>query len=297
MQNGNCLDILKKSIDLINCVKSTKHLKGNESMIRSSIKKLTSVIAVSGLVCSTAIAQDLGTLVPGPKPEKAPPPSCEPITKDPTEWDLSAYFGYNMTRGNADTKLLNLGFDAGREKDSNIYTINIAGADGSQDGEKTQRFIRGKLAYDRLLTEKFYLSTSGSFIADDIADLDYRTLISPAAGYFFIKNEKTKLAAETGPAYVFQKQGGDDENYLAWRVSNNFSWKFSNTAKIFQYADYLLNTDDTDQSIIVAKAGIEASLTSALALVLSVEDRYNSLPAEGRQKNDVLVSSALKVSF
>lgn len=261
-----------------------------------TIKIKVLVIAIA-ITTSNAFAQDLNSLATGPKAEKATPPSCEPSKKDPTAWDLSSSLGFNMTKGNADTRLLTAAFDATQEKDNNVYTFNLAGGDATQNGERTQRFFRGKAAYDRLLSDRSYLSVSGSFLADDIADLDYRTVLSPAAGYYFLKSEETKLSAETGPAYVFQKQGGIDDNYLAWRVADNFSWKFSPTAKLFQYADYLLNTDDTKQSIIVAKAGVEASLTSSLALVLAVEDRFNNLPAAGRKKNDVLVTSALKVSF
>ena len=258
--------------------------------------KALGLLAISAFTTMT-VAQDLNSMATGPKAEKAPPPSCEPAKKDPEAWDLSAAMGFNFTKGNADTRLLTASFDATKEKDSNVYIFNLSGADGEQNKVDTQRFIRGKAAYERLLSERFYVSTTGTFITDDIADVDYRVVLSPAAGYYLLKSEETKLSAETGPAYVFEKQGGLDDNYLAWRVADNFSWKFSPTAKLFQYADYLLNTDNTNQSIILAKGGIEASLTSMLALVLSVEDRYNNLPAAGRKKNDVLVTSALKVSF
>jgi putative salt-induced outer membrane protein YdiY len=243
------------------------------------------------------MAEDLNSLATGPAKEKAPPPSCEPEAKDPTAWDLSVALGFNMTKGNADTRLLNASFDARQEKDDNVYILNFSGADGKQEDVTTQRFVRGQATYQKLLSERTYLSTTGSFISDDISDIDYRAVISTSGGYYLIKSENTKLSAETGPAYVFQKQGGIKDDYLAWRVADNFSWEFSKTAKLFQYAEYLLNTDDTEQSIIIAKAGVEASLTSTLALVLAIEDRFNNLPAEGRKKNDVLVTSALKISF
>lgn len=271
-------------------------------MLLSSKKRAYSLVCtISTLFLSTfpshIIAQDLSTLSTGPKSEKAPPPSCEPPKKDPTAWDISAQAGFNLTRGNISSQLLTAGFDATQEKDNNVYTFNLAGGEGEQDDVDTQRFIRGKAGYDRLLSERVYTGVSLNFLADDIADVDYRAVGSPALGYYLLKSEETKFGLETGPAYVFEKLGGVKNDFLAFRVANTFSWKFSATAKIFQYAEYLLNTENTDQSIAIGKAGLEAALTSSLALVLAVEDRFNSAPAEGRKKNDVLVTSGLKVSF
>jgi putative salt-induced outer membrane protein YdiY len=263
-------------------------------------KGILKLLLIATVICSSmpsVIAEELTSLTQGPPKEKAAPPSCEPIEKDPTAWDLSVALGFNMTRGNTDTQLLNGAFDARQEKDSNVFLFNLNGADGKQSEERTQRFARGQATYQRLLTEQAYLSATASVISDDIADVDYRAVISPSGGYYLVKTEDTKISLETGPAYVFQKQGGGEDNFLAWRVANNFSWQFSQSAKLFQYAEYLLNTDDSDQSIVVAKAGIEASLTTTLALVFAVEDRFNSAPAEERKKNDVLITSALKVSF
>lgn len=261
-------------------------------------KKLSLTLSFLGIfLSSNLLAQDLNSMATGPKAEKAPPPSCEPPKKDPTEWDISAQAGFNLTRGNISSQLLTAGLDAIKEKDNNVYTFNLAGGEGEQENVDTQRFIRGKAGYDRLLSERLYAGVSLNFLADDIADVDYRTVGSPALGYYLLKSEETKLGLEAGPAYVFEKLGGVKNDFLAARVANNFSWKFSQTAKIFQYAEYLLNTEDTDQSIVIGKAGLEASLTSSLALVLAIEDRFNSAPAEGRKKNDVLITSGLKVSF
>lgn len=273
--------------------------------IRNNIKKSImitpkNIITISLAFVSlsfTASAQDLNSMSGGSVKQKAPPPSdCTPKLKEPGAWDLSSALGFNFTSGNIDSRLLTASFNAEREIESDIYKFNVTGAEGEQNDETTQRFIRSTARYNRLITERTYFGMGGSFLKDDIAKVDYRGVINPGIGYFLVKSDEVELSFEGGPAYVWQKLT-DKEDFLAARAANDFSWKLSETAKIFQTAEFLLNTEKTDEYIMVGTAGLEAALMSSLALVTSLQDRFNSLPADNRQKNDVMITTALKVSF
>jgi len=219
------------------------------------------------------------------------------VKKDPGEWDLSLAFGFNLTSGNSDTTLLTGQTKALREIDQDIYNLEFNGAYGKQDSVDTQKYIRGDAGYKRLLNERLYLAASVGHLSDDIANIDYRLQLNPGVGYFLIKSEVTTFNLEAGPSYLFQKLDSEKSNFVAGRIANNFEWKLSETAKIFQTTEYVLNLEDTNESIVNAGAGIEASLTSKLALVWAIRDRLNTQPAEGLEKNDVIITSALKVSL
>ncbi len=259
---------------------------------------LLPLACASLLISNTLLAQDLGSMS-GAKVKRAdaaPPPDCTPKVKEPGAWDLSAAVGFNLASGNINSNLLTAGFAAAREKDEDLYNFTLNGAQGEQEGETTQKFIRSTASYNKLLSDRFYAGAGASFISDDIAGVDYRGVLNPGIGYFVVKEEDVSLSFEAGPAYVWQKLGVKTD-FLAARAANEFKWKLSETAKVFQTAEYLLNTDQTEEYIVIGTVGIEATLTSALALVTSVQDRYNSVPAPGRESNDVIVTSALKVSF
>ena len=49
--------------------------------------------------------------------------------------------------------------------------------------------------------------------------------------------------------------------------------------------------------LINAEVGIEAAIATNLALVLSVKETFDNVPAEGREKDDLIVTTALKVSL
>lgn len=238
---------------------------------------------------------DSSSIIP---PPVAPPCDCDgKKEKKKRDYDLSLNFGFNLTQGNISTRLLTGGLDASKEVNKNIFKFTVFAAEGEQESETTQRFIRSNLSYDRLLTDKFYLGGGTSLLADDIANVDYRSITNLAAGYFFLKEEDLKFSLEAGPAYVFEKLGNEKDNFAAARLANNFMWKFSETASLFQKTEFIVNTENANDFLIIARAGVQAALNSMLSLVFSIEDRFDNSPAEDAKRNDVIISSALKVNF
>jgi putative salt-induced outer membrane protein YdiY len=242
-----------------------------------------------------SITDDSPLIPPPPRARLCSCPGDPPPEKK--DYELGISFGFNLTQGNISTRLLTGGLDAALEKDKNIYKFSLFAAEGEQEREITQRYARTNLSYDRLLTKKFYIGAGTSFLADDIADVDYRSISNIGAGYFFLKEDDIKLSFETGPAYVFEKQGSVKDNYAAVRIANNFTWKFTETGSFFQRAEFIVNTENAEDFLIIARAGIQAALNSMLSLVFSVEDRFDNSPAEDTKRNDVIITSSLKVNF
>jgi putative salt-induced outer membrane protein YdiY len=57
------------------------------------------------------------------------------------------------------------------------------------------------------------------------------------------------------------------------------------------------STDKSSDYLLKAQAGVEAALTTMLALVLTVDNTYDNEPAAGKDKNDLAITSALKISI
>ena len=213
------------------------------------------------------------------------------------QWDLSVAAGFNLTDGNNDTLLANLRAEATREKDSDIYRLTADGNLGEVENERTQESFKAAAEYKRLLSERFYLGLRAAYETDGIADIDYRTTIDPHVGYFFVKNDELELSAEVGPSYVFEKLGGVKDDFLGVRAAERFDWKFSETAKLYQTAEYVISTDSSDDYFFNGEVGVEASLTTRLSLVVALKDSYVNEPAPGFERNDLSVLSALKVAL
>lgn len=216
--------------------------------------------------------------------------------KEP-KWEKSAALGLTLTRGNSDTLLFTGNLLANKKWD--VHEINL-GADatyGENDDVKSAESLRGFGQYNYLFTERAFGYARLEALHDDIADIQYRVIFSPGVGYYFIKQPNTNLRGEAGPAFIYEKQGDDERGYMTLRLAERFDHKFNEKTKLWQTFEILPQVDDWNNFIINAEIGIETSLTEKLSLRTYLQDTYDNEPAEGREKNDMKLVTALAYKF
>jgi putative salt-induced outer membrane protein YdiY len=270
--------------------------------VRRSIRLVVLMVAMAAVIPHTASAQGLGGLAKGTGQEAAPPACPTPII-DPSLWSKSITGGFNYTEGNSKTSSINLNGKLLRDYLSESwrfeadYNYGNAAPDGDSVREQTKNNTRGTAEYKHIITDGIFWGAGSSVFHDDISDIRYRAIVNPSIGAYVVREEDTKLSLEVGPSYVWEKLGDETENYLAPRVADRFEWRISPTAKIFQWTEYLVSAEDSDNYIANAEIGIEAALTSLVNLVVLVRDNYVNQPAEGREPNDVATITGLKVNL
>lgn len=238
------------------------------------INKLLSVFVLIICLASDCIAQDT----------------------DP-QWEKSIAFGFNMTRGNSDTLLLTLDAKAAREKKKNIWRFQITGNEGEKEDEQTERDLKGLMEYNRLLTKRFFVGAGIEALYDEIADVDYRVKLNPEAGYYFLKSKVIELSLAAGPSMVFEEVGDIENDYVGARAVQRLMWKIGKSSKLTQKIEGLVSTEDSEDSLIHAEISLEAAINSHLSLVLTIADDYDNIPAADKDRNDLSVVSALKLSL
>jgi putative salt-induced outer membrane protein YdiY len=218
---------------------------------------------------------------------------CPKPDPDPTAWKKSVLFGFNLTDGNSETQLFNLGAKAKREKDKNIWNFAASHSFGEQNKETNVDTTTGLAQYQRLLTEKWYIGAGLDYLRNDISDVKYRVGGYTPLGYYIVKNDTVKFNVEAGPGYIVEEVAGISNDYFAPRVGERLEWQMSETAKLFEQAFVTFDTEDGDNYIINSSAGLEAALMNQLSLVLSAVDVYDNVPAPGLKQNDLQFISAL----
>jgi putative salt-induced outer membrane protein YdiY len=253
------------------------------------------------LLCTTAAqAEEPATGCP---PCPTCPTCAEDEPKDPSVWDKSIIVGYGLSDGNSNTQTITGNAKLARDYEDNIWNFEVGGGYGESDSddsnvkEQNRGDVIAKASYKRLLSKRFYLGTGLDFLHDDIADVSYRFTLSPNAGVFIVREEKIKLSLEAGPGYVWEEVDEIKDDYLAPRIANKFEWKFSETGKIFQTAEYLMDVDDSDNYLVKSELGIESALTSMFSLVVSVKNDYDNQPAVDKERSDTIVGASLKVNL
>jgi putative salt-induced outer membrane protein YdiY len=149
----------------------------------------------------------------------------------------------------------------------------------------------------KTITERTFGSVDASVLYDDVAEIDYRAMISPGLGVYLVKNESTSLSVDAGPAYIWEHVAGVTEDYVAVRFGERIEHAFSKTAKVWQSAEYLPGADDFGDYLLNAEIGAEAAMNSRVNLRIVLQDKYDSTPGEGLEKNDLVLIAGVSMSL
>ena len=212
------------------------------------------------------------------------------------KWESSVSAGANITRGNSETMLLNGSAVTERKGGKNEFRFSLEGnygetevtqEDGTEDTLTNVQNAKGMATYRRLLNERLYAALNAELSHDDIADIDYRLIVGPAMGYYFIKSERNSLSGEGGINYIQDKVAGDEDNRFALRLAERSEHKVGASSKVWQAVEYLPTVDDFGQYLLNAELGAEASMTTQLSLRVVLQDKYNSEPGVDKDENDL----------
>lgn len=201
--------------------------------------------------------------------------------------------GVTMTDGNSDTLLGTASVLHDRKRDAYSLRLGVDFAYGEDGSEKTTENAKGVAEYRRLTCERGYVFANLTALYDDIADIDYRAVLSGGPGYYLMKDEAATLGVEIGPAYVREEVGGEEKDDFALRFGERYDRQLSATAKCWQALEYLPLADDFDDYLLNSEIGVEAAINSSASIRLVVKNAYDSTPAVDREKSDTTVIGAL----
>ena len=249
--------------------------------------RLAALTAVLSITLSAALAQEASP---------AAPIAAEPDAKVPA-WETSAALGLTLTRGNSETLLFSGSILSEKKWDMNEVRLGADATYGEDRDVKNAEAVHGFGQYNRLFTERAFGYLRLDALHDAVADVEYRVTISPGVGYYFIKNERTTLSGEVGPGYIFEKLGSNTDEYATLRIAERFEHKFNDRVKLWQSVEFLPQVDDFSNYLVNSEIGIDTSLTDKLSLRVFAIDTYDSEPAEGRDKNDLKLVTAIAYKF
>ncbi len=219
-------------------------------------------------------------------------------------WERSVDAGLVFTDGNTETLDLNYGFDLGVKNDVNTARWTLSGLYGEDrsvaegEDETTKNKIESAIKLEHFLTDRQSAVLNFSYLRDELADLDYSFILSPAYCVYLLKDpDVLELSAEAGPAAVWRREGDLSNDYVTLRVAERFFWAFSGTASVEQTFEYLPEMGDAEGTLINAAVSLTSAMTDCLALKATCADKYNSAPAAGADENDLSVTVALQLNF
>lgn len=218
-------------------------------------------------------------------------------TLSAAEWDNNFDLGTTLTKGNSESLLFTAGISSEYMGKTDEYLINLFYTYGESDEDTTNDELRANASWKHLLDRKSYSGLRYDFIRDDVSDINYRTSLTGVYGYYLIKNDITKLSMEGGLGYTLEEQGSIDDNYANLYLGEFFEHKLNGNTKIFQSFTIFTPIDDFDNYNFILEAGIQTTLTETLSLKVSIQNKYDAVPAFDRDSNDFKFVTGISYNF
>ena len=322
LTNGDTITgtIVKKDGDKLT-IKS--EFLGEVTMPWKAVKSLRSdtalnVVLPSGETVKGSVAtsgDQLQVAAPG-APKTAPLATVTAVRNDaeqhqyerlqhPGLLDLWAgYFdiGFALATGNSRSQLLSTAFNAARvtrtDKLSAYFNQVNTKSRVNNVTSTTASALRGGWKYNRTLAGRLFATGFNDYEHDRFQNLDLRFVAGGGLGMNLIKTESTQLDVDAGINYQRENfMDGTTRNSLEANFGDNLAYKMSKAVSLTQSARFFANLTNTGEYRMNFDFGTNTVLKSWLGWHVTASDRFISNPLPGRQRNDLLLSTGLRLSF
>jgi putative salt-induced outer membrane protein len=217
-------------------------------------------------------------------------------------WNGFFDIGFAAARGNARTNILTTSMKATRTTKTDevkvyfnqIYStarINGIVADSASA-------IRGGWMYNKGITSRLFVNLLNDYEYDRFQNLDLRFVAGGGLGYSLVKTETSRLDVLGGGTYNHEKFSTPltrNSGEIYW--GNDYLYKGSRLTTFQQSFRMFNNLSRTGEYRINFDIGMVTTIKRWLGWQITASDRYLSNPVPGRQKNDILISTGLRLSF
>ncbi len=225
-------------------------------------------------------------------------------------WNGGLNLGFALTRGNSETKNLNIAFNATRKgfhDKLTLYTNSIYAANDlpTASAHTTANAIGGGARYDHDFAPRVFGFVNGDFYHDALQHLDLRSTGGGGIGWHAIKLDATSLDLLAGVNYTHESYAvpinppnpSNTRNQAGGTLGDAFMHKVGKSTVITQNLFFYPDLSQTGQYRGTFNFGTVTKLNKWLGWQNSFADIYVSNPPSGTKKNDLQLATGLNVSF
>jgi len=179
------------------------------------------------------------------------------------------------------------------------YTIGAQANRAEEAGRDTARNWTLNAGYDRFLTPRVYVNSSGIFTNDEFRDIQLRTALSVGVGVQVLDTSKVTFALEGGVGWVNEDFiVAEDDSYTSARESGRIDVFFGGEKIVlFHRHDAHFGVTGTRNLFVKMQNGIRLGLIAGVTASAQTNLDYDRSPAPGRRNFDRNVSITLGYRF
>jgi putative salt-induced outer membrane protein len=225
-------------------------------------------------------------------------------------WNGGLNLGFALTRGNSETKNLNIAFNATRKGFHDkliLYTNSIYAANDlpTASPHTTANAIGGGIRYDHDFSPRVFWFVNGDFYHDALQHLDLRSTEGGGIGLHAIKRDATTLDLLAGVNYTHESYAvpinppdpAKTRNQAGLTLGDAVMHKVGKGTVITQNLFFYPDLSQSGEYRGTFNFGTVTKLNKWLGWQNSFADIYVSNPPSGTKKNDLQLATGLNVSF
>ena len=216
-------------------------------------------------------------------------------------WTGGADIGFALTSGNSDVTNFALGLGmtrVTRTDKTNIYAASVYSRDStSGESNTTANTVRGGFRYDRDINRRWFGYVFTDLEHNGLQDLTLRIVPGGGIGYHAIRNETTQLDLLGGLAWNRELFKGDfnDRSSAEAQVGQTLVHQFSPRVSLKEQLFVFPNLSNGGEYRVNFDSTLVTDITRRIGWQLTLSDRYLSNPPLGFEKNDLILTTGLKI--
>lgn len=221
-------------------------------------------------------------------------------------WAGAANVSLALARGNADTTTFGVGVTAARttlHDKTSLYYSSLYSEDGNATPSTSANQNGGGARYDHNLKPKFFVFGSGDFLADQLQDLELRSILGGGFGWHAVKAPKQTLDVLGGLVWTHENYSSTDavpastNSFAALDLSEQYTRKLGANSLFTEQATIYPDLNSLSQYQFTLNSAFSTKLAKMFNWVTTVSDNYTSFPPAGTQANDLILTTGLGVTL
>jgi putative salt-induced outer membrane protein YdiY len=217
-------------------------------------------------------------------------------------WSGNMDLGLALARGNARTDTLTTSIVADRTTAADkvgLFLNQIYGTARVNNQTSTiASDVRAGWTYNRNLSPRMFVSTMNNYEHDRFQNLDLRFVAGAGVGWNAVKRDSMNFALQLGADYNRENYMDSlHRNFAEANLGDALQWKISKGTTVNQTFQLFNNLNERGDYRIAFDLGWVTAMRRWLAWHVTASDRYLSNPVQGRQRNDLVMSTGFRLLF
>jgi putative salt-induced outer membrane protein YdiY len=219
------------------------------------------------------------------------------------QWKGGANVGFGLTRGNSQTKSLDIAFTADRKTlhdHLGLYTNSVYASNDAPGATPatTANAVQGGIRYDHDLNSRIFAYVGADFQTDALQTLDLRSVFGGGLGVHVIQNNRTTLDLLGGLNYTREKYSSlASRSFAAISVGEELSHKLGANTLLTEKLYFFPNLNEAGEYRATFNFGTVTKINKWLGWQNAFGDIYVTNPPAGAKQNDILLTTGLNFSF